>query len=66
MKLLPLKTADELEREYARRLQRCTLHNHVMLIGVVLLMCVLMWASFQGPTDTIGMGEDVYAADFPF
>lgn len=66
MKLNRLKTADEMEREYARRLQRCTLHNHIVLIGAVILFGILLWASFQGPTDPSGTGEDVYAADFPF
>ena len=63
MRLIPLKTADEMEQEYARRLQRCTLHNHIMLIGVVLLMAVYMWGAFGAPTGfdndtTSGVGFD--------
>lgn len=66
MKLYRVASPDEMEREYARRLQRCTLHNHIVPIGAVILFAILLWGSFQGPTgsdttDTEYFGPDIYS-----
>jgi len=48
MKLLPLKTAEEMEAEYRARLKPSTLRVPIIAIGLALLVAVMVWGSFQG------------------
>ena len=59
MRLLPLKTAEEMEAEYRRRLQSCTLRSSIVIAGLV-VFAIYMALMFSAPYLPGYDGQDPY------